>query len=52
VRSLLNAMLAGATIYPSTQFAQRNVFDIITKERLTFFGGVPPMDDQDAVWRK
>jgi long-chain acyl-CoA synthetase len=43
VRSMMNAMLAGATLYPINQFARRTVLATITMERLTFFGGVPPM---------
>jgi long-chain acyl-CoA synthetase len=43
VRTMLNAMLGGATLYPIRQFARRTVLQLITKERLTFFGGVPQM---------
>ena len=43
VRSMLTAILAGATIYPLRQFALRPVLQLISKERLTFFGGVPQM---------
>lgn len=43
VRTMLNAMLGGATLYPIRQFARRTVLQLITQERLTFFGGVPQM---------
>jgi long-chain acyl-CoA synthetase len=43
VRSMLTAMLGGATLYPLRQFARRTVLQLIAEERLTFFGGVPPM---------
>ena len=43
VRSMLTAMLAGATLYPMARFGRRAVPALITKERLTLFGGVPRM---------
>jgi long-chain acyl-CoA synthetase len=43
IRSMLTAMLAGATLYPMVQFGRRTAPALITKERLTCFGGVPPM---------
>lgn len=43
VRSMLTAMLGGATIYPIQQFSRRTVLQLISRQRLTFFGGVPPM---------
>jgi len=41
VRTMLTAILAGATLYPIRQFARRAVLELIGRERLTFFGGVP-----------
>src|SRR5262245_19192361 len=43
VRSMLTAMLGGATLYPIREFARRTVLQLISQERLTFFGGVPQM---------
>jgi long-chain acyl-CoA synthetase len=40
---MLNAMLAGGTLYPVQRFDRRTVLRLITRERLTFFGGVPQM---------
>jgi long-chain acyl-CoA synthetase len=43
VRSMLTAVLGGATLYPVRRFGRRAVLELIGRERLTFFGGVPPM---------
>ncbi len=43
VRSMLTATLGGATLYPIREFARRTVLQLISRERLTFFGGVPQM---------
>jgi long-chain acyl-CoA synthetase len=43
VRSMLTATLAGATLYPIREFARRTVLQLISQERLTFFGGVPQL---------
>lgn len=43
VRSMLTATLAGATLYPVREFSRRTILQLISKERLTFFGGVPQM---------
>jgi len=43
VRSMLTALLGGATLYPIRNFARRLVLQLISQERLTFFGGVPQM---------
>lgn len=43
VRSMLTAMLGGATLYPIQRFSRRAILQLIGKERLTFFGGVPQM---------
>lgn len=43
VRTMLNAMHATAALYPVPEFDRRGVLDLITRERLTFFGGVPQM---------
>jgi long-chain acyl-CoA synthetase len=40
---MLNAVLGGAALYPIRQFSRRTVCQMITSERLTFFGGVPHM---------
>jgi long-chain acyl-CoA synthetase len=43
VRSMLNAMLSGAALYPIASFSRREVLRLIQESRLTFFGGVPHM---------
>jgi len=43
VRSFLTGTLAGATLYPLPRFGRRQVPEMISRERLTVFGGVPPM---------
>lgn len=43
VRTMLSAMTIGATLYPVEQFRRREILDLLTRERITFFGGVPPM---------
>jgi long-chain acyl-CoA synthetase len=43
VRSMLTALLGGATLYPIRNFARRTVLRLISQERLTFFGGVPQL---------
>jgi long-chain acyl-CoA synthetase len=43
IRSMLTSMLGGATLYPVREFARRAVLQLISRERLTFFGGVPQL---------
>lgn len=43
VRSFLTGTLAGATLYPLARFGRRYVPEVISRERLTVFGGVPSM---------
>ena len=43
VRSMLTSMFAGATLYPVRDFHRRRVLELITRERLTYFGAVPTM---------
>jgi long-chain acyl-CoA synthetase len=43
VRTMLASMYAGATLYPVEEFRRREVLDLLTRERITFFGGVPQM---------
>jgi long-chain acyl-CoA synthetase len=43
VRTMLTAMLAGATVYPVQHFARRPILQLVGRERLTIFGGVPQM---------
>lgn len=43
VRSFLTGTLAGATLYPVERFGRRHVPEVISRERLTVFGGVPSM---------
>lgn len=41
VRTMMSAMAAGASVYPVGQFNRRDVLELITRERITFLGGVP-----------
>jgi long-chain acyl-CoA synthetase len=41
VRTMMSAMATGASVYPVAQFNRREVLELITRERITFLGGVP-----------
>ena len=41
VRTMMSAMAVGASLYPLAQFNRRDVLELITRERITFLGGVP-----------
>ena len=41
VRTMLTAMYSGATLFPVAQFRRREVIDLLTTGRITFFGAVP-----------
>ena len=43
VRTMLSAMYAGATLYPVDGFRRREILELVKRERLTFWGGVPQM---------
>src|SRR5262249_21250981 len=43
VRTMMASLHVSATLYPVAQFLRREVLDRITRERMTFFGGVPQM---------
>jgi long-chain acyl-CoA synthetase len=43
VRTMLSAMYVGATLVPVREFHRREVLELIRRERITFFGGVPQM---------
>jgi len=43
VRSMMTSMYVGGTLYPMPEFRRRPILDVITRERLTYFGGVPYM---------
>ena len=43
VRTMLSALYAGATLYPVDGFRRREILGLVTRERLTFWGGVPQM---------
>ena len=43
VRTMMTSMFVGATLYPLREFRRRELLELITRERLTFFGGVPHM---------
>jgi long-chain acyl-CoA synthetase len=41
VRTMLNSMYSGATLYPVAEFRRREVTALLTVERISFLGGVP-----------
>jgi long-chain acyl-CoA synthetase len=43
VRTMLASMYVGAALYPLPEFKRRVVLDLITRERISYFGGVPSM---------
>jgi long-chain acyl-CoA synthetase len=43
VRTMMTSMYVGATLYPVAEFRRREVLDLLTRERITLFGGVPQM---------
>ena len=43
VRTMMASMHVGATLYPVEVFHRRYVLDLITREGMTVFGGVPQM---------
>ena len=43
VRSMMASMFVGGTLFPMPEFRRRPILDLITRERITYFGGVPYM---------
>jgi long-chain acyl-CoA synthetase len=43
VRTMLASMYVGAALYPLPEFKRRGVLDLITREQISYFGGVPSM---------
>ena len=43
VRTMLSSMYVGAMLLPVPEFNRRDVLELIRRERITFFGGVPQM---------
>jgi long-chain acyl-CoA synthetase len=43
VRTMMTSMYVGGTLYPVREFQRRPVLELITRERITFLGGVAPM---------
>src|SRR5262249_2165853 len=41
VRTMLTSMYVGGTLYPVEGFPRREILNLLTHERITFFGGVP-----------
>lgn len=41
VRTMMAAMHSGATLYPVEEFKRREVLELMTRERISFLGGVP-----------
>ncbi len=43
VRTMMASMFVGGTLYPVPEFRRREILDLITHEKITYFGGVPYM---------
>ncbi len=43
VRTMMTSMYVGGTLYPVPAFGRRPVLDLMTNERITYFGAVPYM---------
>lgn len=43
VRTMMTSMHVGGTLYPVPTFGRRPVLDLMTQERITYFGAVPYM---------
>lgn len=43
VRTMMASMYVGGTLYPVEGFRRREILDLLTHERISFFGGVPQM---------
>ncbi len=43
VRTMMASTFVGATLHPVREFKRREVLDLVTRARLTYFGGVPSM---------
>jgi long-chain acyl-CoA synthetase len=43
VRTMMSCMFVGGTLYPVPEFKRREILELITKEKITYFGAVPFM---------
>jgi long-chain acyl-CoA synthetase len=43
VRTMMTSMFVGAALFPLPEFQRRPVLELLGRERITFFGGVPYM---------
>ncbi len=43
VRTMMTSMFVGGTLYPLREFKRRAVLDLVTRDRLTYFGAVPSL---------
>ncbi len=43
VRTMMTSVYVGGTLYPVSEFQRRAVLDLMTSERITYFGAVPYM---------
>jgi long-chain acyl-CoA synthetase len=43
VRTMMTSMYVGARLYPMAEFRRREMLNLMTSERVTFFGGLPQM---------
>jgi long-chain acyl-CoA synthetase len=43
VRTMMTSMYVGGTLFPVREFRRREVLDLVTRERITYFGAVPSL---------
>lgn len=43
VRTMMTSMFVGGTLYPLREFRRREALDLVTRERITYFGAVPSL---------
>ncbi len=43
VRTMMTSMYVGGTLFPVREFRRREVLELVTRERLTYFGAVPSL---------
>jgi long-chain acyl-CoA synthetase len=43
VRTMMTSTYVGATLHPVREFRRREVLDLVTRERITYFGAVPSL---------
>ena len=43
VRTMMTSMYVGGTLFPVREFRRREVLELVTRERITYFGAVPSL---------